>query len=282
MPPSADIINTWESLRNLGWTLDILKPYYTKIHAEPSLTAQEEKLMGITWGEGKTGMIQTSYPDPLTDPIPAAWEETFRGLGHLMTADPFGGAPSGAFMPLASVDPTTAYWEPAQNRSNLHLLTGNTVQKILFDSVAGSSSPINLTATGIEYSNATSGILTALATKEVILAAGAFNSPKLLELRVLATNRSSNSLDIPVTVENANVGENLMDHLFSELAGKQPLVSPQRTPSSKERLHHSQQLSSNMQQTIPAHSLWSALTDTGICLLLTGFFLLALLSLTRC
>lgn len=58
----------------------------------------------------------------------------------------------------------------------------------------------------------------AKARKEVILAAGAFQSPKILELSGIGNPRLLKSLDIPVAVNNPNVGENLQDHAISGIS----------------------------------------------------------------
>ena len=58
-------------------------------------------------------------------------------------------------------------------------------------------------------------IRTIRARKEVILAAGAFQSPKVLELSGIGQESILKSLDIPVIIDNPGVGENLQDHLLS-------------------------------------------------------------------
>jgi choline dehydrogenase len=66
-------------------------------------------------------------------------------------------------------------------------------------------------AVGVEY--ATSGeVRTARAAGEVVLCAGAFNSPQLLQLSGIASGELSRRMDIPVVRELPAVGENLQDH----------------------------------------------------------------------
>ncbi|KAJ5728718.1 glucose-methanol-choline oxidoreductase-like protein [Penicillium malachiteum] len=68
-----------------------------------------------------------------------------------------------------------------------------------------------LAATGVQY--ALNGeLVTAKARQEVIVAAGVSNSPQLLELSGIGSSEILNKFDIPVLVENSNVGENLQDH----------------------------------------------------------------------
>lgn len=51
--------------------------------------------------------------------------------------------------------------------------------------------------------------------KEVILSAGTFHSPKILELSGIGNSQILKPLDIPVLIDNKNVGENLQDHLMT-------------------------------------------------------------------
>lgn len=50
------------------------------------------------------------------------------------------------------------------------------------------------------------------AEKEIVLAAGVFGTPKLLELSGIGDKALLEKLHIPVVVDNPNVGENLQDH----------------------------------------------------------------------
>jgi choline dehydrogenase-like flavoprotein len=222
VPPSRTIIDAWGSLGNTGWSWDILEPYYRKSRAEPPLTSAEKAQFEIKWDEGKTGMVQTSFPNPVTNPVPHAWVETFKGLGSLMKPNPFGreGPTQGGWVPLSSIDPknrtrsysATAYYQPAAKRKNLRVLINSMVQKIVLDK----SLPSNIRATGIQYkAQGSSNLLCATASKEVILAAGALQSPKILELSGIGQSALLKSLGIPVVIKNEFVGENLQDHLIS-------------------------------------------------------------------
>ena len=58
------------------------------------------------------------------------------------------------------------------------------------------------------------------ALKEVIVALGAFQSPKLLELSGFGDGAVLKSLDMPVLINISNVGENLQDHLVIAISYK--------------------------------------------------------------
>ncbi|KAF7897362.1 hypothetical protein EAF00_005590 [Botryotinia globosa] len=55
------------------------------------------------------------------------------------------------------------------------------------------------------------------ARKEVIICAGAINSPRILELSGIGDADLLQRLGINVVVDNPHVGENLQDHLFTGL-----------------------------------------------------------------
>ncbi len=96
-----------------------------------------------------------------------------------------------------------AYLDPIKYRKNLKIIKNTYVKRIIFE---------NNVAIGIEYlkNNKTEKYL---ANKEVILSAGAINSPKLLQLSGIGNQRHLNDLGIKVINDLRGVGENLQDHL---------------------------------------------------------------------
>lgn len=96
-----------------------------------------------------------------------------------------------------------AYLRPALQRRNLTVVTGAYARRILFDGRCCS---------GVELVDA-SGRRVVRANREVILAAGAVNSPQLLELSGIGSGARLQPLGIPVIHDAPGVGENLQDHL---------------------------------------------------------------------
>jgi choline dehydrogenase len=96
-----------------------------------------------------------------------------------------------------------AFLRPAQDRSNLRVLTRAITQQLIFDGkrVTG----VRLTVEGRPAR--------AQAGREVIVATGAVNSPKLLELSGVGRADVLQPLGIDVRHELPGVGENLQDHL---------------------------------------------------------------------
>lgn len=90
----------------------------------------------------------------------------------------------------------------------MHVLTEALVEKVLFDSSRGSN---HLIANGIRF-GAKGKHYVVKAKKEVILSAGAFGSPKILELSGIGSAKILKKNNIKVLYDNENVGENLQDH----------------------------------------------------------------------
>ena len=118
----------------------------------------------------------------------------------------------GAFWIPASIDPVlqtrssalTAYYNPIQNRSNLHLLTGHYVQKLILS---------NLLAEGVKIvCRADNSTFNAFATKEVILAAGAVHTAQVLQLSGVGPSSALKAAGIDVVLDLPGVGANFQDH----------------------------------------------------------------------
>jgi choline dehydrogenase-like flavoprotein len=221
VPPSKDVMDGWEKLGNPGWNWDTIKPYFQKIFSVPELSPEVKKYLGISWPDDETlnGPIKTSYPCQLEDPLMSAWNKTFENIGYQMTQDPFSGVGVGSFPSLSTVDPSTkersysatAYYKSAADRKNLHVLTGAVVEKIVFRKTES-----NFEAVGVQFKQREIKS-TAKARREVILAAGALQSPKLLELSGIGNATILNRHGIEVLIDNPNVGENLQDHVVSRI-----------------------------------------------------------------
>lgn len=107
-----------------------------------------------------------------------------------------------------------AYLHPVMGRPNLQVETRALTRRVLFEGKR---------AVGVEYEQG--GVIkTARANVEVILAAGAIESPKLLELSGIGQGALLQQHGIPVLHEIAAVGENLQDHY---MLGAQWAVKPQ-------------------------------------------------------
>ncbi|KAJ7698143.1 hypothetical protein B0H17DRAFT_1177509 [Mycena rosella] len=102
-----------------------------------------------------------------------------------------------------------SYYGPNAGRTNLILLTGAQATKIVFNTTAK-----NISAIGVQYIMGGTSY-NANATKEVILSAGTFQIPHLLELSGVGNTTILGQYNIPSVLDLPGVGQNLMDHPFT-------------------------------------------------------------------
>ncbi|OKL60044.1 hypothetical protein UA08_04968 [Talaromyces atroroseus] len=193
VPPFKGVVDSWEALGNSGWNWATLKAYFSKAYSTPAVAQNTKEALPIEgWPElnESKGPIQTSFGNE-THPIRQAWAAFFRSSGQ----------------PRGYIHPQFSYYKPVELRQNLHVLTNSHAEKILFDK---SNHP---KAIGVQYS--LKGVLkTVSARKEVILAAGAFQSPKILELSGVGGAELLQRHGINVVMNLPGVGQNLQDHLI--------------------------------------------------------------------
>ena len=101
----------------------------------------------------------------------------------------------------------SAFLQPVADRPNLTIVTGAQVSKVVFKGSA---------ASGVEWVRA-GKIAMASAEREVILSAGALQSPQILQLSGIGPAGLLQDLGIPVIVDAPEVGRNLQDHYQARL-----------------------------------------------------------------
>ncbi|KAB5511578.1 hypothetical protein GE09DRAFT_1232440 [Coniochaeta sp. 2T2.1] len=203
--PTRGILDAWGRLfpsssapPTTTWTYSSLSPYLAKfatVHPPPPTTRD---LVGLTYHDetlvpanNNNGPVQVSFSEGLGEPN-RTWMETFRGLG----------------LEGRSYAGSGYYGARERGRENLVVVTETRVGRILFDTTQGEQ-PV---ARGVEVIGKDGQKSEVTATAEVILAAGALQSPQLLELSGIGGRAQLESLGIPVLVDNPNVGEGMQDH----------------------------------------------------------------------
>jgi choline dehydrogenase len=183
-----------------GWSYADLLPYFKRA---------EGHLHGGDRYHGGKGPLAVYAPDLGRTPLAAAFVAAALQAGYGDAPDSNGERQEG----FGRVDRTTtrdgrrcsaarAYLTPALGRANLSVVSGALVQRVLLNGKR---------AVGIEYS--VGGILrTAYAQTDVILAAGAINSPQLLQLSGIGAAKRLAEAGVECRHELASVGENLNDH----------------------------------------------------------------------
>ncbi len=202
----------WCAAGNPGWGWKDVLPYFRKLEDHP---------WGASEFHGTGGPVRVSDESAKVHPLCTTFVTTCERLGIRRTQD-FNGAENegaGIWQVTISdgvrVSTANAYLRPALSRSNLVLETRAQATRVLLDGTR---------ATGIEYVRADGkrheGVQqgervrhTATARREVILSAGAINSPQLLELSGIGDPLILKPLGIRVAAALPAVGHGLQDHL---------------------------------------------------------------------
>lgn len=160
--------------------------------------------------------VQTSFPRAL-DVLQSQWLEAFEELGHATETTGFVESSAGAVTVTNAIDSSkaershaaTAFLGPALQRGNVTLRTEVQVLRIAFDGSLASDGKLN--ATGVHYKhNGQEHLVTA---SEVVICAGVFESPALLERSGIGSSKILQAANVPILYELPGVGENLQDHL---------------------------------------------------------------------
>ncbi|KAF8868345.1 alcohol oxidase [Infundibulicybe gibba] len=220
--PSRDELNALEELGNDGWNWPSLFEYMKKSESTlPSgLNSQDAKKYAADPDSalhGTQGPITKSFPTILTE-LHALLFDTAEVLGVQRNPETGNGKVVGAMTSFSSVDPRTAtrsyaatgYFEPNSSRDNLLVLLNAQVLKIILEPVEGGFHQ----ALGAEFlKDGTTTSVTAV-KKDVILSAGTFQTPQLLELSGIGNPEILSKYKIPQIIDLPGVGENLQDHVY--------------------------------------------------------------------
>ncbi|KAH9910021.1 putative GMC oxidoreductase [Xylariomycetidae sp. FL2044] len=221
--PSQYDFDAWAKLGNPGWDWASLVPTFKRAYTliPPPDQATRDHL-GLEWisdeYRGTSGPVKVSFPGVIQNPLAKAWVDTFRGMKKATTADLFSGNSIGGYSNTATVDPEhkvrsyayPAYGIAARERPNVRILTEAKVQRISFAST--DSGLIRTTGVVVMVGDKVEEIFAA--EKEVIIAAGVFNTPKLLELSGVGDKNLLERHGIEVKIDLPGVGENFQDHLM--------------------------------------------------------------------
>jgi len=122
---------------------------------------------------------------------------------------------------------SVSYIDPIKNkRNNIEIKCETLVNKILFEDHV-KSKPGNKKAIGVEIiNNKTNEVKRIFANKEIIVCAGAINSPQILMLSGIGDSKDLESLGIDIVYDIPEVGKNLQDHLeiYLQYKCKSPLT----------------------------------------------------------
>ncbi len=193
----------WHQLGNPGWSYEDVLPLFKK---------SESYCLGGSAYHGGDGLLPV-MPLPEPTPVALAFTQGAVELGYDGPDWDFNGERQENGAGIYQINITAegkrastavAFLRPVLTQPNLHVQTRAQVTRIL---VEGSRT------VGVEYLK--DGQLTlVLANREVILCAGAFDSPRLLMLSGIGPADDLKTWGIPVVQDLPGVGQNLQDHLL--------------------------------------------------------------------
>jgi choline dehydrogenase len=202
----------WEKQGAEGWGYRHVLPYFRRADAYEG---------GDPRYRSSDGPMCNRY-GRLDNPLHHAWLEAARQAGYPSTPDCNGYRQEGFGRLAMSVhrgrrwSTANAYLRPALRRRNLRVLLGALATRVLLS---------DRHASGVAYRWGGEE-REVHAAREVILASGPINSPKLLKLSGVGPAGELRALGIEVVQELPGVGENLQDHLefYFQVACREPIT----------------------------------------------------------
>ncbi|KAG8157603.1 hypothetical protein KVR01_012645 [Diaporthe batatas] len=223
--PHAQDIDDWSSELGIeGWSFNDLLPYFKRHeHLEadqPNIAERNttESPLNLEL-HGVEGPIHTSlatWQIPFEEPLLDALGQV---SGQSAPLEPYSGSHLGFYRSLLSIDRTgkpirsyaaNGFLAPALDRPNLCVLTDALAGKIIMST----DSTGLLVARGVEIHHQGTR-RNVFASKEVILSAGSFQSPQLLELSGIGDPKILQQAQIPCVLSSPHVGNNLQEKTMS-------------------------------------------------------------------
>jgi choline dehydrogenase len=189
----------WRQLGNVGWGWDDVKPYFER-------SERRVDSSGCAHGNGPLDVADVS---PFLHPMKRNWLDAAAELNLPVTDDFNGDSPLGLGCYQVTIrhgvrcSAADAFLRPALRRETVKLETDAWVTKIRFE---------QRRAVGVEYLRGGEAKFVA-ARREVILSAGAVNSPQLLQLSGVGSAATLAAFGIAPVLDNPAVGGHLQDHL---------------------------------------------------------------------
>ncbi|KAI5205093.1 choline dehydrogenase [Aureobasidium subglaciale] len=221
--PTAEELDSWSVFGNYGYSWDSLLPYFKKsehlqLPAEPlplSKASYEANFHGFT-GPVKVGWGNDLNPTG----IGQALNTSFQALGVPWNVDPNSGNTTGvALFPIEKdtilqirQDSARSYYLPVMGRPNLHAFTNTTVLNIDLDnSKAHHGSKRLVQANGVNVILPSGQKQLLCSKQEIILSAGTYRTPGLLEQSGIGNPSILRNLSITPKVILPGVGAHLQD-----------------------------------------------------------------------
>ena len=201
--------DTWSDMGARGWAHADVLPYFRRLESWHGADGDE------TW-RGKEGPLHVTRGD-LKNPLNQAFIDAGAAAGYGHTPD-YNGVRQEGFGAFERTiwqgrrwSAADAYLRPALTTGRVNLVRG-LVERVTFEGHR---------ATGVQLA----GNRPLIARAEVILAAGAINSPKILMTSGIGPAKHLVESGISVLCDRSGVGQNLQDHLelYVQFTAKKPV-----------------------------------------------------------
>ncbi len=196
--------DNWEAMGATGWSHKDVLPWFRRAEGN-SRAGSSAEFDAHHGGDGPLSVVDQKWANPGSH----AFVEAARRLQLPLNSD-FNGARQDGFGIYQTTQKdgerwsaSRAYVEPAADRKNLDVRTHAMVRRIIIE---------NGRARGVEFERA-GQVVQVFARGAVILSAGAFGSPQILQLSGIGPGGMLQQNGIPVLADRAEVGANLQDHI---------------------------------------------------------------------
>jgi choline dehydrogenase len=190
--------NAWAYAGAAGWGYEDVLPYLQKL---------ENQVDDTNPTGGRSGPLEVVDAAETGNPVSQTFLEACAELGYPRVADLNAEAFGAGWHHVNIRDGRrcgvrAGYLEPALDRDNLTVTTGAMVTALTFEGTR---------CAGVEYRR-DGASLRARAEREVVVCAGAIQSPKLLMLSGIGDPVHLEEVGVPVRLDLPGVGENFHDH----------------------------------------------------------------------
>ena len=198
----AEDFDHWRQLGNEGWAWNDVLPIFKRAENWKGDTPDPEDM------RGRDGPLSVS-PSRLSREVTDRWVDAAVTAGFKKNSDYNGADQEGAGYFQMTMkggrrcSTAVAYLNPARSRSNLRIFTNAQAERLTMQD--GTVTGVVMRMDGQQ--------VTLKAKKEVVLSAGAINSPQLMMLSGIGAGDELQAHGIETKVELPGVGKNLQDHL---------------------------------------------------------------------
>jgi len=206
-----------DDVKDPSWVYDNVSQYYNK---SVSFTPPDmsKRIRNATPDYdistlGSNGPLRLAYPN-YAQAVSTWFSKSLEAVGIRPVKGFTSGALNGSAFLVNTINHTdghrdsseTAFLRPFLDRPNLSVFNGTLAEKIVFDGIKAKGVQVS-------YGNSTNSYLIS-AAKEVIVSAGAFQSPQLLQVSGVGPAALLKQFGIQIIADRPGVGRGMQDHTF--------------------------------------------------------------------